>query len=62
MLALAFLILIGVMLVGEAFGQHINKGYIYFAMVFSLGVELLNMRLRHGQPVMLKHTTLPGSE
>ena len=46
MLALAFLILIGVMLVAEAFGQHINKGYIYFAMAFSLLVELLNMRLR----------------
>ena len=48
MLALAFLILIGVMLVAEAFGQHVDKGYIYFAMAFSLGVELLNMRLRGG--------------
>lgn len=46
MLALSFLILIGVMLVGQVFDQHINKGYIYFAMAFSLGVELLNMRLR----------------
>ena len=46
MLALAFLILIGVMLVAEAFGQHVDKGYIYFAMAFSLLVELLNMRLR----------------
>jgi len=36
-LALSFLILIGVMLVGEGFGQHIRKGYIYFAMAFSLG-------------------------
>jgi predicted tellurium resistance membrane protein TerC len=59
MLALAFLILIGVMLVAEAFGQHVNKGYIYFAMAFSLGVELLNMRLRRGQPVPLRHTELP---
>ncbi|MCB0342508.1 MAG: TerC family protein [Pseudobdellovibrionaceae bacterium] len=45
-LALAFLLLIGVMLVAEGMGQHIEKGYIYFAMAFSLGVELLNMRYR----------------
>ncbi len=45
-LALSFLILIGVMLIVEGFGQHINKGYIYFAMAFSLVVELLNMRVR----------------
>ena len=45
MLALAFLILIGVMLVAEALGQHVNKGYIYFAMAFSLVVEILNIRL-----------------
>ena len=44
MLALSFLILIGVMLLAEAFGQHVNKGYIYFAMAFSLGVEFLNIR------------------
>ena len=46
MLALSFLILIGVMLVAEGFGQHIDKGYIYFAMAFSVGVEMLNIRLR----------------
>ena len=46
MLALSFLILIGVMLVAQGFDQKINKGYIYFAMAFSLGVELLNMRFR----------------
>ena len=46
MLALWFLILIGVMLVAQGFDQKINKGYIYFAMAFSLGVELLNMRFR----------------
>lgn len=45
-LALSFLLLIGVMLVAESMGQHIGKGYIYFAMAFSLGVELLNMRYR----------------
>ena len=46
-LALSFLILIGVMLVAESMGQHINKGYIYFAMSFSLVVELLSLRLRY---------------
>lgn len=45
-LALSFLILIGVMLTAEGMGQHINKGYIYFAMAFSFLVELLNMRYR----------------
>lgn len=46
MLALSFLILIGVMLVAEAAGTHVNKGYIYFAMAFSLAVEALNIRVR----------------
>ena len=46
MLALSFLLLIGVMLVAEGLGQHIPKGYIYFAMAFSVIVEILNMRLR----------------
>jgi predicted tellurium resistance membrane protein TerC len=45
-LALSFLLLIGVLLVADAFGHHINKGYVYFAMAFSLAVELLNMRTR----------------
>ncbi len=45
-LALSFLLLIGVMLVAESFGAHVSKGYIYFAMTFSLVVELLNMRYR----------------
>jgi len=44
MLALAFLLLIGVMLVAESFHRHIERGYIYFAMAFSLGVEMLNIR------------------
>jgi predicted tellurium resistance membrane protein TerC len=53
-LALSFLLLIGVMLVAESFGQHVNKGYIYFAMAFSLAVELVNMRFRKKQrPVHL---------
>ncbi len=45
MLALSFLLLIGVMLVAEGVGKHIEKGYIYFAMAFSLVVELLNLRV-----------------
>ena len=45
-LALAFLILIGVMLVAESLGQHINKGYIYFAMAFAVAIEMFNLRLR----------------
>jgi predicted tellurium resistance membrane protein TerC len=44
-LALSFLVLIGVSLLGEAFEQHINKGYIYFAMAFSFGLELINLRI-----------------
>jgi predicted tellurium resistance membrane protein TerC len=57
MLALSFLILIGVMLVAEGFHQHVPKGYVYFAMAFSLVVELLNMRIRKGAeaPVKLHH-------
>jgi predicted tellurium resistance membrane protein TerC len=46
MLALSFLVLIGVTLLAEGLGQHISKGYIYFAMAFSLAVEMLNIRLR----------------
>jgi len=59
-LALSFLILIGVMLVAEGFGKHVEKGYVSFATAFSLGVELLNIRLRKvtTAPVALRHTTL----
>ncbi len=52
-LALAFLILIGVMLVAEGVGQHIPKGYIYFAIVFALLVEMVNMRVRAAPPPRL---------
>jgi len=48
-LALSFLLLIGVLLTAEGLGQHINKGYIYFAMAFALMVELLNIRFRAKQ-------------
>jgi len=53
MLALSFLLLIGVALVAESFHHHIPKGYIYFAMAFSVFVEMLNLRLRKGLPVKL---------
>jgi predicted tellurium resistance membrane protein TerC len=52
-LALAFLLLIGVSLIGEGFGMHIPKGYIYFAMGFSVFVEMINLRVRRGTPVKL---------
>jgi predicted tellurium resistance membrane protein TerC len=55
-LALAFLLLIGVMLVAEGMGTHVEKGYIYFGMAFSLFVELLNLRYRKKRrPVVLHH-------
>jgi predicted tellurium resistance membrane protein TerC len=55
MLALSFLILIGVMLVAEGLEHHIPKGYIYFAMAFAVLVEILNLRLRKAktEPVHL---------
>jgi predicted tellurium resistance membrane protein TerC len=52
-LALAFLILIGVALMGEGLDMHIPKGYIYFAMAFSLCIEMLNLRMRRTHPVQL---------
>jgi predicted tellurium resistance membrane protein TerC len=51
MLALSFLLLIGVVLVADGFGQHVSKGYIYFAMAFSLFVEVLNIRIRKPKAV-----------
>ena len=56
MLALSFLLMIGVSLIAEGFEQHIPKGYIYFAMAFSVFVEMINLRVRaKGQPVHLHH-------
>ena len=60
LLALAFLILIGVMLVAEGFDQHVERGYIYFAMAFSLAVELLNIRMtKNARPLVGGVTGLP---
>jgi predicted tellurium resistance membrane protein TerC len=53
-LALSFLLLIGVSLVAEGLDQHIPKGYVYFAMGFSVFVEMLNLRVRKGAPVQLQ--------
>ena len=56
MLALSFLVVVGVVLIADGFGHHVPKGYIYFAMVFSVGVEMLNIRLRKkaAKPVDLR--------
>lgn len=56
MLALSFLLLIGMVLIADGLGQHIPKGYIYTAMAFSFGVEMLNLRMRakKGSPVELR--------
>jgi len=59
-LALSFLLLIGVMLVADGMGQHIGKGYIYFAMAFSLGVELINMRMRRRLEPVALHRRFEG--
>lgn len=59
MLALSFLLLIGVSLMAEGLDQHIPKGYIYFAMAFSILVEVLNLKMKKGKskPVQLRNTT-----
>ena len=62
MLALAFLVVVGVVLVAEGFGHHVPKGYVYFAMAFSLGVEMINIRLRKrtAKAVQLHPPRIPG--
>jgi predicted tellurium resistance membrane protein TerC len=57
LLALAFLLMIGMLLGAEAIGYHVPKGYVYFAMAFSIGTELLNMKMKKKsgtKPVELK--------
>ncbi len=61
MLALSFLLLIGVALIGDSLDMHIPKGYIYFAMAFSVAVEMLNLRMRRGTPVKLHQPHLMDS-
>jgi predicted tellurium resistance membrane protein TerC len=61
MLALSFLLLVGIALIGEGFEMQIPKGYIYFAMAFSVGVEMLNLRLRKKrQPLRLHKSRGPS--
>lgn len=63
MLALSFLVLIGTALIAEGIDLHIPKGYIYFAMAFSIGVEMLNLRLRRrGEPVELHKKIIAPAE
>lgn len=58
MLALSFLVVVGVVLIAEGFDHHVPKGYVYFAMAFSIAVEMLNIRMRKrvGKPVHLRET------
>jgi predicted tellurium resistance membrane protein TerC len=59
MLALAFLLLIGLSLIAEGFGQHVPKGYIYFAMGFSVFVEMINLRMRSKANAVQLRRNLP---
>ena len=64
-LALAFLLLVGVALVADAFDVHIPKGYLYFAMAFSVGVEMINIRVRAkfgAKPVELRGPHMPKAD
>lgn len=61
MLALSFLLLIGVSLIADGLDFHIPKGYIYFAMAFSVLVEMLNLKMRKGTPVKLHEPHMPDS-
>ena len=59
MLALAFLLVIGVVLIADGFDHHVPKGYVYFAMAFSVAVEFLNIRMRK-RAVRLAQLRAPG--
>jgi len=61
MLALSFLVLIGVVLIADGIDLHIPKGYIYFAMFFSLSVEMLNLRMRRRRAPASLRTRAPGT-
>ena len=64
MLALAFLVVVGVVLIAEGFDHHVPKGYVYFAMAFSVAVEMLNLRLRRrgARPVRLREPYVRTNE
>jgi predicted tellurium resistance membrane protein TerC len=61
-LALSFLLLIGVSLIGDGLGVHVPKGYIYFAMGFSVFVEMINLRVRRVGPAVKLRQRYPGKE
>ena len=61
-LALSFLIVVGTLLVAESFGAHVPKGYVYFAMVFSLAVEAINIRMRKAMNRKLKEPVKLGKD
>ena len=62
MLALSFLVVVGVVLIAEGFDHHVPKGYVYFAMAFSIGVEMLNIRVRRrsAKPAQLRAPYAPS--
>lgn len=63
MLALSFLVVVGVVLVADGFGHHVPKGYVYFAMAFSFAVEMLNIRMRkRAGAVQLRQARIPGEK
>jgi predicted tellurium resistance membrane protein TerC len=64
MLALSFLVVVGIVLIAEGFGHHVPKGYVYSAMAFSVAVEMLNIRMRKraAQPVHLRASYSPVEE
>jgi predicted tellurium resistance membrane protein TerC len=57
MLALSFLVVVGVVLIAEGLDHHVPKGYVYFAMAFSVAVEMLNIRMRRKSPLLKKADT-----
>ncbi|NBV12671.1 MAG: TerC family protein [Sphingobacteriia bacterium] len=59
MLALSFLLMVGLLLIAEGLGMHVPKGYVYFAMAFSFGVEMLNLRLRKKTHPVKLHSDFP---
>ena len=61
-LALSFLVVVGILLIAEGFGQHIPKGYVYFGMAFSFAVEMLNIHMRRSQERVKLAKHMPGGE
>jgi predicted tellurium resistance membrane protein TerC len=64
MLALSFLVVVGVVLIAEGLDHHVPKGYVYFAMAFSVAVEMLNIRMRRkkSKPVQLRNAYANGRQ